>query len=255
MLLVGRTFLILILVSLLSGVSQAAQPFRVGVVNGGPHVLVERDAKVPTGMAPEFFQKYVFPEITKKFNLAIQWDLSPTSRLFRGISKGDLDMMFMVIKTPEREKVYSYSAEPFFYDRAGLIVAKDFSTLNGAISPEQLRGKVVGQMVGTLIPEIFKEYQVKSYELSGDDIGNRLISLVGAKRIDAVFVHFISVAEYILKANHLQDSLKAVPLSTEVPPFEAYVIFKKNIDPAIKKEIEELIRKNRKHYPQKMHSN
>lgn len=246
----GRFLLISSLVCLLSVLSLAAQPFRVGVVNGGPHVIVGKDAKVPTGTAPEFFEKYVFPEITKKFNLSIQWELSPASRLIRELSRGGIDMMFMLIKTPEREKDFSYSAEPVFSDRGSLIVAKDFPTENGTISPEQLKGKVIGQMVGTFVPDIFMKYQAKSFELSGDDISSRLMSLVEAKRIDAVFIHFQSIAEYTIKANNLQSSLKAVPFSAEVPVFEAYVAFKKNIDPAIKKEIEELVRKNRKHYPQ-----
>jgi ABC-type amino acid transport substrate-binding protein len=229
----------------------SATPFRVGVVGGGPHALIEPGAKVPSGYAPDFFQKFVFPEIAKKFSLEIQWDLSPASRLLKEIEKGRLDMMFMIVKTPEREKVMNFSAEPFLSEPGGIIVGKDFPIEGGVVPPDQLKDRIVGQMGGTYIPDFFATYKIKSYELSGDDVGNRLMNLIGSKRIDAVFVHLYSVTEYILKSHDFSHTLKAVPLSKAIPPFQVYIGFKKNLDPEIKKQIDELIRKNRKLYPQK----
>jgi len=251
MLYIGRFAVSIILTGLLASNLWAATPFRVGVVSGGPHTLIDLGAKVPTGYAPEFFQKFVFPEIAKKFSLEIQWDLSPASRLLKEVEKGRLDMIFMVVKNPDREKVMAFSAEPFLSEPGGIIVAKEFPIEGGVISPEQLKERIVGQMGGTFIPEFFSSYKIRSYELSGEDIGNRLMNLVGSKRIDAVFVHLHSVTEHILKSHDLSHSLKAVPLSKAVAQFEVYIGFKKNIDPAIKKQIDELIRKNRKFYPQK----
>jgi ABC-type amino acid transport substrate-binding protein len=252
MLCFGRFIFSIILASLFALNSGAATPFRVGVVSGGPHTLVDQGAKVPTGYAPEFFQKFVFPEIAKKFSLEIQWDLSPASRLLKEIEKGRLDMMFLLVKNPEREKIMVFSAEPFLSEPGGIIVGKDFPIENGVVTPDQLRDRIVGQMSGTYIPQFFATYKIKSYELSGEDIGNRLMNLVGSKRIDAVFVHLYSVTDYILKLHDLNHALKAVPLSKAVPAFEVYIGFKKSIDPAIKKQIDELIRKNRKFYPSRM---
>lgn len=249
MLYFGRFAISVMFISLVVLQSGAATPFRVGVVSGGPHVLVEPGAKVPTGTAPDFFQRFVFPEIAKKFSLEIQWDLSPASRLLKELEKGRLDMMFLLVKSPEREKWITYSAEPFISEAGGIIVAKDFPIENGVITPEQLKDRIVGQMSGTYIPDFFATYKIKSYELAGDDIGNRLMNLVGLKRIDAVFVHLYSVTEHILKLHDLGQGLKAVPLSKAIAPFQVYIGFKKDIDPALKKQIDELIRKNRKFYP------
>lgn len=244
-----RFLLQLLLVSLLPQYAVAAIPFRVGVVGGGPHILIEPGAKFPTGYAPEFFQKFVFPEIAKKFSLEIQWDLSPPSRLLNELEKGRVDMVFLLVKNPAREKVMVFSAEPFLSEPGGIIVGKDFPAEDGVISPEQLKERTVGQMSGTYVPEFYSKYKIKSFQLSGEDIGNRLMNLVISKRIDAVFVHLDSVAEYILKLNDLNHSLKAVPLSKAVPKFQVYIGFKKNIDPALKKQIDELIQKNIKFYP------
>lgn len=249
MLYLGRFTFSIIFLCLAVLQSHAATPFRVGVVAGGPHVLVAPGAKVPTGSAPDFFQRFVFPEIAKKFSLEIQWDLSPASRLIKELEKGRLDMMFLLVKSPEREKLITYSAEAFISEPGGIIIGKDFPIENGVIAPEQLKERIVGQMSGTYIPDFFATYKIKSYELGGDDIGNRLMNLVGLKRIDAVFVHLYSVTEYILKLHDLGSGLKAVPLSKTIPPFQVYIGFKKDIDPALKKQIDELIRKNRKFYP------
>lgn len=251
MLTIGRFFFSVILISVVTLSSWAAKPFRVGVVGGGPHVLIEPGAKFPTGHAPEFFQKFVFPEIAKTFSLEIQWDLSPASRLLNEIENGRLDMMFLLVKNPEREKAMIFSAEPFLSEPGGIIIGKDFPSEEGVIAPEQLKDRIVGQMSGTYVPDFFLKYKIKSYQLSGDDIGNRLMNLVGSKRIDAVFVHLHSVTEYILKEYDMGQNLKAMPLSKAVPHFQVYIGFKKNIDPALKKQIDELIQKNIKFYPQK----
>lgn len=246
---IGRFLFQVILISLVSLSTLAAIPFRVGVIGGGPHVVVDPGAKFPTGHAPEFFQKFVFPEIAKKFSLEIQWDLSPASRVLYEIEKGRIDMVFLLVKNPAREKVMVFSAAPFLSEPAGIIVGKDFPAEGGAISPAQLKDRTVGQMGGTYVPEFFSQHKIKSYPLSGEDIGNRLMNLVISKRIDAVFIHLNSVAEYILKLYDLNHSLKALPLSNSVPPVQVYVGFKKNIDPALKNQIDELIQKNIKFYP------
>ncbi|MNK99658.1 Bacterial extracellular solute-binding protein, family 3 [compost metagenome] len=251
MLFIVRCFISIALIILVPLCSWSAKPFRVGVVSGGPHVLIEPGAKFPTGHAPEFFQKFVFPEIAKTFSLEIQWDLSPTSRLLNEIENGRLDMMFLLVKSPEREKSIIFSAEPFLSEPGGVIVNKDFPIENGVIAPEQLEARVMGQMGGTYVPDFFSKYKIKSHPLSGDDIGNRLMNLVGSKRIDAVFVHLHSVTEYILKEHDMGHNLKAVPLSKAVPPFQVYIGFKKSIDPALKKQIDELIQKNIKFYSYK----
>ncbi|UYL09363.1 transporter substrate-binding domain-containing protein [Bdellovibrio sp. SKB1291214] len=156
-------FLVLLLVCTVS----QAQTLRVGAVHGPPHILV--DGPVPSGPGYEFFEKYVFPALKKKFQLAVIWKSSPFKRELNELQNNQLDMIFFIVKTAEREKILYYSAEPFLTEAPGIIVAKNAHKGKHSLSIKEFKGKTIGQMAGSSIPEYMPANGVTTFYLSGAD--------------------------------------------------------------------------------------
>lgn len=234
-----------VLLALLVSVQVHARVLRVAAVQGPPHVN-DAESGTPSGAGPAFMIKYVFPGLKKKFNLDVEWKGSPFKRELRDLEVGNIDMLFFVLKTPEREKIYNYSAEPFISELPGMIVAKDFHKGKASVSIKEFAGKTVGQMAGAVVPEEFVQQKMKVIVLSGEDLSQRLTNLVETHRIDGVFVHLSSITQDIVERNKF-TRLKNV-LVQDMQPFKVWIAYNKKLAPEIRQEIDHLIAVNRKHY-------
>jgi ABC-type amino acid transport substrate-binding protein len=221
-----------------------AQTLRVGAVHGPPHVLV--DGPTPEGAAFDFFEKYVFPPLKKKFHLTVQWKSSPFKRELHELETNQLDMVFFMIKTPEREKLFNYSSEPFLMEPPGMIVAKNAHKAKATVSIKEFKGKTIGQMAGSTIPDYMKSHGINTFYLSGSDVGERLSNLVESRRIDGVFIHLSSITEYMVDKNNFIN-LKSVQIR-DVPVSKVWIAYSKKLAPEIREEIDRLIAANRKFY-------
>jgi len=238
-----RTYVVAVLINLLPLGIFAKTSFRVGLVEGGPAAILKARDSTPQGAAPIFFEKYIFPELKKKFDLEVSWDLSPAPRLFRELSNGHLDMLCFVAKTPEREKLYAFSSVEMFHETGVLIVHMDSFPGKDSIPPQDLTGKTIGQLIGTYIPDFYSLYKVKILEISGDDVSQRISDLVNNKRIDGAFILLQETAQYLVQSNNLKH-LKVVKL-TDWPPVTVTAAYRKDIDPALKSFIDDLLRKHK----------
>lgn len=234
----------MILLLLLLCDTSHAQTLRVGAVHGPPHVLVE--GPIPEGAAYEFFSKYVFPALKKKFQLTVQWKSSPFKRELLEMENDQLDMVFFMVKTPEREKVFNFSAEPFLSEPPGMIVAKNAHRAKASVSIKEFKGKTIGQMAGSSIPEYMKVHGINTFYLSGSDVGERLSNLVESRRIDGVFVHLVSITEYMVEKNNFIN-LKSVYIR-DVPVSKVWIGYNKKLSLEVRQEIDRLIAANRKFY-------
>ncbi|QLY26645.1 ABC transporter substrate-binding protein [Bdellovibrio sp. KM01] len=235
-------FLFLVFFSLSS---PARELLRVAAVQGPPHV-VNAEANPPQGSGPDFMVKYIFPELKKKFKINVVWKSSPFKRELRDLENNQIDVLFFIVKTPEREKIFDYSAEPFISEHAGIIVHKDFHKGKNSASMSDFAGKTVGLMAGASMPPEFKQYKIKTITLSGVDLGERLSNLVETNRIDGVFVHLSSVTREMVETNKYPN-LKSIEI-TDIPMYKVYVAFSKKLSPEIKNEIDSLLKANRKYY-------
>lgn len=225
--------------------AHGAEPLRVAAVQGPPHVI-SGDLNPPKGAGPDFMIKYVFPEIKKKFNINVVWRGSPFKRELRDLENNNIDMLFFILKTPEREKIFDYSSEPFISEYPGIIVLKDFRKGQTTASIKDFAGKTVGLMAGATLPEEFKQYKINTITLSGVDLSERLSNLVETHRIDGVFVHLSSITQELVEKNKFVN-LKSVEI-TDIPMYSVHVAFSKKLSPEIKNEIDSLLKANRKHY-------
>ncbi|WP_413578093.1 substrate-binding periplasmic protein [Bdellovibrio sp. HCB290] len=226
--------------------SAASEAFlRVAAVSAPPHVTMS-EVNPPEGALADFMMKYILPTVAEKFKLTVVWKGAPLKREFRDLEVGDLDMLFMVVKTPEREQKYHFSTEPLITEQPGMIVSKSQFKGRSAISVKELSGKTVGQMAGSLVPDFFKQNNINFITLTGQDVGVRLSTLVENKRIDGVFIHLVSVTDGVIAANKL-EKLKSVALE-DAPAFSTYVAYNKKLSPEIRAEIDRLIALHRKHY-------
>ncbi len=217
----------------------------MAAVQGPPHV-VTAEANPPTGAGPRFMEKYVFPELKKKFQMGFVWRSSPLKRELRDLETNNIDMLFFVLKTPAREKIFDFSAEPFLTEHPGIIVKKDFQKNKTTTSLKDFAGKTLGLMAGATVPDEFTKYKINTIFLSGDDVGERLSNLVESQRIDGVFVHLASITEDIVERNKFEN-LKSVEV-TDAPIYKVHIAFSKKLSPQVKEEIDHQLRVNKKFY-------
>lgn len=237
-----------VLLALLVSFQVHARVLRVAAVQGPPHVTDAESGK-PSGFAPAFMAKYVFPELKKKFNMDVVWKGSPFKRELRDLENDNIDMLFFVLRTPEREKIFNYSSEPFISELPGMIVAKDFHKGKTSVSVKEFAGKTVGQMAGAVVAEPFIKNKTKVIFLSGEDVGERLSNLVETHRIDGVFVHLSSITEDIVERNKFVK-LKSVQIH-DMEPYKVWIAFSKKLAPEVREEIDRLLIANRKYYKMK----
>ncbi|WP_168196382.1 ABC transporter substrate-binding protein [Bdellovibrio sp. NC01] len=200
----------------------------------------------PGGVGPLFLNTFIFPEVEKKYDLKVVWDLSPTARLFKELANGNLDMMCFVARTSEREKIFAFSSVDMFNEAGGLVVRKDRYAGKDTITPQELAGKTIGQLIGTYVPGFYEKYKIKSFQVSGEDVPQRISDLVESKRVDGAYIHVHATAQYLVKTSNLKQ-LKAVKV-VGWPPLSITVAYRKNIDPALKNAIDEALRKNKFHF-------
>ncbi|WP_413586967.1 substrate-binding periplasmic protein [Bdellovibrio sp. HCB274] len=224
---------------------QAETLLRIAAVPGPPHVT-KSEVNPPEGALPEFMIKYVLPPVIEKFKLKVVWRGAPLKREFRALEIGDLDMLFMIVKTPDREEMYHFSAEPLMTEQPGMIVSKKLFKDRTSVSIRDFTGKTVGQMAGSLVPQFFIDNKINYITLNGEDVGVRLSNLVENNRIDGVFIHLVSVTEGVINANKF-NNLKSVTIE-DVPAYSTYIAYNKKLSAEIRAEIDRQIVLNRKHY-------
>jgi ABC-type amino acid transport substrate-binding protein len=227
-----------------------AKVLRISGVEGGPHIIYDASNPRPSGLVPEFVDLYLKQDLKKKYDMDIEWHQAPTARLLRELETNDLDLLCFLSKNPEREKIYAFSEEPFIVGRNSLIVRKDFVKGTELVNLDAFKNKSIGAMSGVTLPASFAENSIHIFPITGSDITDRVLSLVEKKRVDGIFVHQNQVAEFFVRKNNDEDTLKVVTLPGE--SFKVYLAFRKSLKPELKVFIENIFFKHRDQYTKMM---
>ncbi|MNJ96816.1 Bacterial extracellular solute-binding protein, family 3 [compost metagenome] len=207
--------------SLLVSSAWAKETLRVSVFHFPPHVFSEHKV-LPTGPGVEFIQEYLLPEK----NWTISWRTTDFARILEDLKNNKTDVAMYYSKTPDREKIVSYSETSLMTTVSAVIVKKD-STLDFS-KPERLpKNLILSRNIGTVIPESFKKAGVRFEDLRGEDIFNRSIQLIRTGRTQGYYIPTKGNALYELEKQNLSKEFKVLQVPGE--PLELYVIFRKDL--------------------------
>jgi hypothetical protein len=225
--------------------------FRIGSIASPPHVT-DAQSNPPKGRLIEYLQAAILPPVIEKNNLKIEWHSAPLKRQFRDLENGHVDVLLMVLKTPEREKTYNYSSVALVTESPAMIVHRDDFKNRKTVSVREFTGKTIGLLGGALVPDFLKEHDIKSITVAGDDAGERIPNLVETKRVYAAFFYSYSIADGVAKMTKSKgkgENLRAVTIG-DLPKYELYIAYNKKVSAKIRDEIDEQIRKYTAAVPQ-----
>ncbi|UYL09364.1 transporter substrate-binding domain-containing protein [Bdellovibrio sp. SKB1291214] len=241
-----RTLCLFILLVCTTGHAQTV--LRMGAIASPPHVT-DAEATPPKGKLIDFLLKVILPSVIEKHHLRIEWHSAPLKRQFRDLEVHNLDVLLLVLKTPEREKAYNYSAEPLIQEPAAMIVNKDDYKNRNSVSIKDFKGKTIGLLGGALVPEFVKTHDIKSISIAGEDAGERIPNLIETKRIDGGFVYLKSIGDGVAKSSQ-GERLKAVTI-VDLPVYSLYIAYSKKVPAKIRAQIDAQLRQHLYEYKYK----
>ena len=195
----------------------------IGVYELSPHMVVDTQ-KEPRGAVVDFVQEVLVK--SGEFPV-VEWRVANFARMLRELETGQIDMVFMVARNEQRQKLFRYSSQPFFDTRSAVVVSKS-GKLATLTSLEQLRQMRVGHAHGSIVPDYLKAMGVDLYDISGDDYFSRGLKMVELNRLDAYFAPTLSNAQLLFKTYDGADTLSVQALPVE--PLGLYVVFAKSMD-------------------------
>ncbi len=177
-------------------VVSGAQPIKVGVSIVAPWKF-EKDGQLE-GAGYEMFQ-----EIVRRLELDVEYIDMPFKRALTYMQSGEIDMMFGLLKSPEREKFIHFIAPPYKLksNKAFYILKGKNSQIN---SHSDLYALKVGVKIGVkYFPEFDDDHSIQKYA-EADYEKNISKLLLGA--IDT-FLCTDSHADYLIKALGVEKSI------------------------------------------------
>ena len=90
----------------------------IGVYELSPHMVVDTQ-KEPRGAVVDFVQEVLVK--SGEFPV-VEWRVANFARMLRELDTGQIDMVFMVARNEQRQKLFRYSSQPFFDTRSAVVV-------------------------------------------------------------------------------------------------------------------------------------
>lgn len=213
----------------------------IGVYELPPHMVVDGQPEVSGAVVD--FVKEVIPASPEWGPVELR--ASNFARNLRALEAGQIDMVVMVAKNAQREKLFRYASAPLFLTRSGVVVLKSrqWSRLDAL---EQLRGFKVGHANGSIVPAYFQNLGIEFQPISGDEYFNRGLKMVELGRHDAYFAPTLTNAQYLLQRVEGGAQFTVLPLPVE--PLGLYVVFSKTMNEKAVLKLDALISNNAARY-------
>lgn len=213
----------------------------IGVYELPPHMVVDGHPEV-SGAVVEFVKEVIPP--SPEWG-PVELRASNFARNLRALEAGQIDMVFMVAKNVQREKLFRYASAPLFLTRSGVVVLKS-RQWSRVDSLEQLRGFKVGHANGSIVPDYFQSLDITFQPISGDDYFNRSLKMIKLRRLDAYFAPTLTNAQYLLQRVQGGADFTVLPMPGDA--LGLYVVFSNTMDEATFMKLDALISNNAARY-------
>jgi polar amino acid transport system substrate-binding protein len=152
-----------------------------------------------------------------------EFHIRPWVRCFEETRSGQVDGMFALYRTPEREQQYLFTNEPldiadeYIYVRRG-------RKIDSAHWPDALKGKRVGVVNGTYHGHRFLEAEQAHLFAAVESVGSyeSLIEMLGAGRIDAAFATIDIMRDAMNRVANADRIERAEPAIDTLPIYLAF---------------------------------
>gem|GEM_PF-4829947 len=215
-----------------------AKPLAIGIYDLPPHMILSA-SQPPRGAIIDYLKSSVFVGL----GFEIQWHPSVFSRTIKDLEESRIDMAVFVAKTPEREKVFSYSQLPIFTTQSGLVVAKDFK-LRQIKKLEELKGLKLGHDLGSVVPASLQGVHFEF--VSGEDYFLRNLNLLSSGRTQGFFVPTWSNGLYQLESLNADKKFMILQLPTK--PLDLYIVYRHGLSKDVIRIVDSAVKRTRKEY-------
>lgn len=220
-------YFFIITISLISLLAHASENIiKVGVYELPPHLLSENNK--PVGPVMDYIDKQVRPALKYRSLNIISM---PFARMVEDLKNGNIDVGFLISKTPERALLYDYPETELFQTSSVLIFNPE-NQIPKLTNPLQINKMLIGHTQGSVVVKFIEQSKARIDFLAGEDTLARNLKKLEMKRLDAVYAPTASHAQYVIKANNFSNKfvVKIIP-NTEL---SLYFAFRKNLPIEIK---------------------
>jgi len=200
----------------------ARDTVRVGTFMLRPFMMEGQDKRQTAGVAVDFWEKYVAPEMDVDIDASGPFPIMRTQKM---LEDGDIDVICNMTKIPEREEKFIFSAQPLSEIAISIVVLKE-SRLKKVTCRDDLYNLRVVSLEKTFIPPLLASEKIKIELVSGADFFQRFIEMLEAGHADA----FLHINNYSLRYELAQfgktDSYRIIALP--VDKVKVYCVFTKS---------------------------
>lgn len=197
--------------------SAAAEEITIGYFDLPPHAMIE-DGK-HTGALIDYWETYVAPAM----GVTLNWrGPLPPVRLLNELETGRLNVIALMAKNDERQKLFDFPEKPFFKMNSGLAVLRE-NPLSEIKSVEDLVHLKIGFFQKGIIPPAMQDSRITWEMLSTADWQTSNVQKLMAGRIDAVFNAESYSLSYVVHTMAYEDKIKVMIIpGTEVGNFSLF---------------------------------
>ncbi|WP_016955954.1 substrate-binding periplasmic protein [Catenovulum agarivorans] len=163
--------------------------------------------------------------ITDQMNVQVTFKKYPLSRLFYMLEQGRIDMILIMLKTPEREKKFVYSTIPILTIQSALALGNT-TPLDTFTSYRALADLRIDIWKGAIYPQELVDAGVAITKLSGTNVIERGFKRLLAKRSDGFYSPDKLSLEYMQAQAEFNQQIKVILIPD--PPKQLYTAFSKS---------------------------
>lgn len=154
----------------------------------------------------------------------VEYHLYPLARLLILLEQGDVDAALVLVRTPERERLYSVPEAPLYVTQPGLVVLRTLP-LSNIERPEDILGLTIGYTGGASLSPFLQSAKIGLSLLFQLEAGEAQIRQLANGRIDAIYTPSITTMDYYVKRYGDERAMKILPLPDA--PQGRYIMFSK----------------------------
>jgi len=194
----------------------------VGPASAGQDLVLDTDdAKLQQGGEGPFTA--VLKEALAGSGLSVAYHARPWARCLEETRAGDVDGLFAIYRTAERETQFLFSNEPIYLDREHVFVRRG-EPFDAAHWRDLLRGKRIGIVNGSYHGRRYKEAVEQNVFAAIETVNSpeSLISMLVAGRIDAAFSTIQQMDEATSRMRPVPAIEAAQPAVDTLPVYLAF---------------------------------
>lgn len=217
-----RNIALWVMIVLLNASGLFAEEVKISFFTTMPHVGVDASKGKNTGAVVEFLDKHIAP----KMGVTFVWDKEPTTipRQFKLLEQGERDAMALLVFSPERNKMFSYSRKPYFMSQSALAFKKN-SPIMKITTVKDIEPLKIAYCEKFFVSSFMKDPGIKWDLMAHPECPEMNMKKLSAGRVDAVYLPDKATLLSNMRLLGFENTMKVVNLPESKVPL--HVVFSK----------------------------